>query len=259
MKGVPYEVTTVDQVRKDVAELAANKVDLVKIWVDDHLGRERKIPLDLAKNIIEEAHKKHLKVAAHVFYLDDAKVLVNAGLDALAHSVRDKPVDQALIDAMKKRGVYQLATLTRELSTFVFAQPGTMLDDPYLAPSVSGAMLRTLKSAEFQKQVAAEPDTEHGRAWSAVENPRPLRIAAARAGAEWASMSTSRVWISAIRCGSSAVSASPSSASRSRSAFSTTSIRLSGPSGASCARLPIRHRGGSRMCPASSGTSPRIA
>jgi imidazolonepropionase-like amidohydrolase len=40
-----------------------------------------------------------------------------------------------------------------------------MLDDPYLAPSVSPEMLRILKSAEFQKQVAAEPDTAHGRAW----------------------------------------------------------------------------------------------
>src|SRR5262245_38764470 len=157
MKGVPYEVTTLQQVRKDVDELAANQVDMVKIWVDDHLGRERKISFDLSKGIIESAHTNHLKVAAHIFYLDDAKALVNVGLDGLAHSVRDKPVDQALIDAMKKRGVYQLATLTRELSTFVFAQPGSMLDDPYLRPSVSPEMLRTLKSAEFQKQVAAEP------------------------------------------------------------------------------------------------------
>src|SRR5258706_4327616 len=124
-----------EQVRKDVAELAANKVGMVKIWVDDHLGRERKIPLDLSKGIIDEAHKNHLKVAAHIFYLDDAKALVNAGLDGLAHSVRDKPVDQALIDAMKRRGVYQLPTLTRELSMFVFAKPGAMLDDPYLAPA----------------------------------------------------------------------------------------------------------------------------
>src|SRR6267154_320868 len=165
MKGVPYEVTTQEQVRKDVAELAANKVDMVKIWVDDHLGRERKISFDLSKGIIENAHANHLKVAAHVFYLDDAKALVNAGIDGLAHSVREKPVDRALIDAMKNRGVFQLATLTRELSTYVFAQPGSMLDDPYLAPSVSPGMLRTLKSAEFQKQVAAEPDTAHGPAW----------------------------------------------------------------------------------------------
>ena len=165
MKGVPYEVTTVEQVRKDVDELTANHVDMVKIWVDDHLGRERKIPFDLSKAIIENAHTNHLKVAAHIFYLDDAKALVNVGLDGLAHSVRDKPVDHALIDAMKKRGVYQLPTLTRELSTFVFAEPGTMLNDPYLVPAVSPAMLRTLKTAEFQKQVAAEPDTAHGRSW----------------------------------------------------------------------------------------------
>ena len=85
------------------------------------------------------------------------------------------------------------------------------------------------------------------------------RIAAARAGAEWASMSTSRVWISAIRCGSCAVSASRNSASRSRSALSTTSIRLSGPFGASCARLPTRQRGGIVMVPVSVGNSPRIA
>src|SRR4029077_1502764 len=44
-------------------------------------------------------------------------------------------------------------------------QPGSMLDDPYLAPAVSTGMLRTLKSAEFQKKVAGEPDTEHGRLW----------------------------------------------------------------------------------------------
>ena len=37
-------------------------------------------------------------------------------------------------------------------------------------------------------------------------------MAAARASAEWASMSASRVWISAMRCGSCAVSASASSA-----------------------------------------------
>ena len=54
------------------------------------------------------------------------------------------------------------------------------------------------------------------RCCSACEKPRPARIAAARAGAECAPMSASRVWISAMRCGSCAVSASASSAVRSR-------------------------------------------
>ena len=165
MKGVPYEVTTVEQVRKDVDELTANHVDMVKIWVDDHLGRERKIPFDLSKAIIENAHTNHLKVAAHIFYLDDAKALVNVGLDGLAHSVRDKPVDHALIDAMKKRGVYQLPTLTRELSTFVFAEPGTMLNDPYLGARGFSGNAPDAKDRRVPK--AGRRRTRHGarRSW----------------------------------------------------------------------------------------------
>jgi imidazolonepropionase-like amidohydrolase len=166
MQGVPYEVSTVADVQKDIAELASHKVDIVKIWVDDHLGREKKIPLDLSKAIIAEAHRRHLKVTAHIFYLDDAKALVNAGIDGLAHSVRDKPVDDELIAAMKKHGAWQMAaTLTREASTFLFAQPSPMLTDPFFAPSVSPTVLRTLRDPAFQKKVAAEPDTAHGHEW----------------------------------------------------------------------------------------------
>jgi len=165
MKGVPYEVATAADVRTDVAELASRKVDIVKIWVDDHLGKEKKIPLDLSKAIIENAHGRRLKVAAHIFYLDDAKALVNAGIDGLAHSVRDKPVDDELIAAMKKRGTWQMATLTREASMFLFAQTSPMLNDPFFAPAVSANVLRTLKDPAFQKKAAAEPDTAHGREW----------------------------------------------------------------------------------------------
>ena len=71
-------------------------------------------------------------------------------------------------------------------------------------------------------------------------------------------MSASLVWISAMRCGSCAVSASARSAARSRSAVSTTSSRLSGPLGASCARRPMRQRGGISTSPCSAETSPVI-
>src|SRR5262249_18536405 len=109
MKGVPFEVSTPEEGKADFSELAGDKVDLSKTWVDDNPGHDKKIPLDLCRDIIQEAHKYHLKVAAHVFYLDDAKFLVNAGLRGLAHSVRDKPVDDELIQAMKSRGAWQAA------------------------------------------------------------------------------------------------------------------------------------------------------
>ncbi len=159
MKGVPFEVASKADVDKDVDWLAGQKVDLVKIWVDDHLGREKKIPLDLAKAIIADAHRHHLKVAAHVFYLDDAKALIDAGLDGLAHSVRDKPVDDELIASMKKHGAFQeAATLTREESTFVFAKPGALLDDTFFTRGLSPNVLATLRSTAYQQKVAADPD-----------------------------------------------------------------------------------------------------
>lgn len=159
MQGVPFEVATRAEVEKAVAQLAEKQVDLVKIWVDDHLGRQKKIPIDLCRAIIESAHKRGLKVAAHVFYLEDARQLAEAGLDGLAHSVRDKPVDAALIETMKKRGAWQSSpTLVRELATFIYAQPHPSLQDYFFTRSITPQLLATLRSPSYQKKLAADPD-----------------------------------------------------------------------------------------------------
>jgi imidazolonepropionase-like amidohydrolase len=158
MKGVPFEVSFAAEVQQDVAQLAGKNVDVVKMWVDDHLGREKKIPLELCKAIIENAHRHHIRTAAHVFYLADAKALVGYGLDELAHSVRDRPVDEELIAAMKKQGAVQTATLTREASLFAFAKPNPALDDPFFTRSLSPAVLTTLRSPEYQAKIRADHD-----------------------------------------------------------------------------------------------------
>ncbi len=84
-------------------------------------------------------------------------------------------------------------------------------------------------------------------------------MVAARASAEWASISASRTWISAIRCGSVAVVSSSSSAARSRSALSTMSISGSSVPGASCATWPIRVFFGRLIEPVSPASSPVMA
>jgi imidazolonepropionase-like amidohydrolase len=157
MKGVPFEVESTDQIKKDVAWLADKKVDLVKIWMDDHFGKEQKISMDLSKAIIEEAHKHGLRVAAHIFYLDDAKGLMERGLDSIAHSIRDKPIDDATIALMKSKGKWQqAATLTREMSAFTYANAPDWLDDPFFKRSVTSDVVATLK-APGQKAVPADP------------------------------------------------------------------------------------------------------
>ena len=100
---VPYWITTVDEGRKAVQELAAKKVDIVKIWVDDRDGKYKKLTPDLYRPIIEEAHKRDLRVTAHIFALDDAKGLLRAGIDAFAHGVRDRDIDDEGLALFKSR------------------------------------------------------------------------------------------------------------------------------------------------------------
>ena len=156
--GVPVEVDNVDEVKAHIQELAQQKVDMVKIWVDDHWGHYVKIRPDLYKAIIEEAHKNNLRVMAHLFYLADAKGLVDAGLDGMAHSVRDREVDDALIKALKEKPSFAVATLTREESTFIYAEPPAFLDDPFFTRFADPEVIKTLKDPAWGKKVKADPD-----------------------------------------------------------------------------------------------------
>ena len=99
----PYWVTTVDEARKAVRENAAKKVDIIKFWVDDRLGTVKKLPPELYAAVIDEAHKNGLRVIAHIYTLEDAKATLRAGLDAFAHGVRDKDLDEEFMSLVKQR------------------------------------------------------------------------------------------------------------------------------------------------------------
>jgi len=116
--GIAYEVTTEDQARKAVQEVAARKVNLVKIWVDDRNGRAPRLSPDLFRAVIDEGHKHGLQVNAHVFYHTDAVDLVNAGVDALVHLVRDKEMDDALVASVVQHNVYVNPNLSPEWTTY---------------------------------------------------------------------------------------------------------------------------------------------
>jgi imidazolonepropionase-like amidohydrolase len=100
---VPYWITTAAEGRKAVEELAAHQVDIVKIWVDTRDGKYQKLTPELYGAIIDEAHKRGLRVTAHIFALEDAKGLMRAGIDAFAHGVRDRDIDDELMAMFKQR------------------------------------------------------------------------------------------------------------------------------------------------------------
>ena len=100
---VPYWITTAAEGRKAVEELAAHKADIVKIWVDDRDGKYKKLTPEMYGAIIDEAHKRGLRVAAHILSLEDAKGLIRAGLDVFAHGIRDKDIDDEGVAMFKQR------------------------------------------------------------------------------------------------------------------------------------------------------------
>lgn len=159
LEGVNRGVATVADVEPAVAAQAAKHVDFIKLWMDDHLGTKKKMPYDIAQAIIESAHRHHLRVIAHIFYLQDAKQLVDYGVDGLAHSVRDKPIDAAFITDMKRHGTWQeAATLSREASMFVYGEMPPFANDPFFARSISPQVLAQLKNPAYQQKIHSDPD-----------------------------------------------------------------------------------------------------
>ena len=104
----PYWITTAAEARKAVQEQAARKVDIIKIWVDDRDGKFMKLTPELYGAVIDEAHKNKLRVTAHLFTLEDAKGLWKAGIDAFAHGVRDRDVDEEFMAMVKTRPAFVL-------------------------------------------------------------------------------------------------------------------------------------------------------
>jgi imidazolonepropionase-like amidohydrolase len=156
--GIAYEVTTEDQARQAVQELAVKKVNLVKIWVDDRNGRAPRLAPNLYRAVIDEGHKHGLKVNAHVFYHVDAVDLVNAGIDGFAHLVRDKEMDDELIAAIVGRKVYVMPNLSPEWNTYAQLPHWLKSGDPLmklLEESTPPPVIDRLKKAYDNRDPAA--------------------------------------------------------------------------------------------------------
>jgi imidazolonepropionase-like amidohydrolase len=143
---VPYWVNSPAEGRKAVEELAARKVDIVKIWVDTRDGKFKKLTPEIYGAIIDEAHKRGLRVTAHIFDLEDAKGLIRAGVDALAHGVRDRDVDEELVAMFKQR---PNLVLTPNLPP-----RGVKVDLGWLAPSLEPKERAAVEAANTDRPLA---------------------------------------------------------------------------------------------------------
>lgn len=159
--GAVITGNTADEARAMASKVADMKPDLLKIRVDDNLGSSRKMPEPAWRAVIDEAHQRNLKVAVHIYSLADAKATLEAGADFIAHSVRDRPVDEGFIAALKSRDVCYSPTFTREISTFIYDATPTWVDDPFFVKGVTPDIITQLKDPKRQEQI------RNGAGWKA--------------------------------------------------------------------------------------------
>jgi imidazolonepropionase-like amidohydrolase len=116
------------------------------VWVDDRNGMYEKLTPELYGAAIDEAHRNGLRAIAHVYTLEDAKGLVRAGLDAFAHGVRDKDIDDEYAAMVKERPQLVLGPNLPDR--------GVETDLSWLAGSIPPAQLDQLHAAATDRPEA---------------------------------------------------------------------------------------------------------
>jgi imidazolonepropionase-like amidohydrolase len=158
-----YTPTTPEEARKDVDEAVGRQTNFIKIWVDTLYGTKPKMDPLIAQAILDEAHAHHTPVAAHEFTLPDAKWLVNAGVDVLAHSVRNEVIDAEFIHLMQQHGTYYIPTLTVDNSAFVYADHPEYLQTAFFRNAVPPPVYVMLTSPTYREKVESDPLTARHR------------------------------------------------------------------------------------------------
>ena len=174
--------TTAATARREVDVAAAMGVDWIKFRVDDNLGTTPKMPRDAWQAALRHAHEKKLPVAAHLFYLEDAKALLREDVDLIAHSIRDQPVDDEFLQLAQEHRPCVVPTLTREVSTFVYESTPPFFSDEFFLRHADPKVLQQLKDgsrqAKMRKSASAQKYKQALKV--AMQNLKTLKDAGVR-------------------------------------------------------------------------------
>ncbi len=149
--GNLYRPASSSEVPGMITRLAKLKPELVKIWVDG--AASSKMKPSVYQSIIQEAHKRNLRVAAHVYYLSDARKLVSAGIDLFAHSIRDSVIDDDLIRQMKAKNIPYILTLSLDKFASSYAESPEWINDDFFKASLEPGVYEMITSEKYRNDI----------------------------------------------------------------------------------------------------------
>lgn len=196
-KELADEVSSPEEVSAAISKLKAAGVDFLKLtyqggeyWYFDKRLEIAKLDKPLMEQVIREGKENGLKTTAHVFYKEDVRDLLNAGIYGIEHGVLDEALspDDDLIKLWKESGAYFVPTvnaMTYEKDPDRLKNSMKNLKTVYDAgiPIAMGTdnMLETMSG-----------DTEHRELQYYVEaglTPMQAIVAATKSGAEYLGVS----------------------------------------------------------------------
>ncbi len=150
---------TPEEARASVDRLAGLHAQVIKFHIN---GSPNDMPRPVWSAIIDEAHKKNMKVAVHIYYIKDAQAAVDDGVDILAHSIRDGDVPASLVAEIRQKNVAYIPTLTRDLSVFVYEKTPDFFKDPFFlrGRALYNEQVPMLSTEEWHQKVQKDPTTE---------------------------------------------------------------------------------------------------
>lgn len=108
-------VATAQSARREVQALQPYRPDHIKAFADGwrygNLPEETSMNLETLGALVAEAHKHGQRVLSHTVTVDRGKLAAQAGVDVIAHSLQDKPVDDETVALMRTAGTFYAPTL----------------------------------------------------------------------------------------------------------------------------------------------------
>ena len=169
-----------EDARKQLAELAPKRPDVVKV-VYDHAIRRPSIDRPTLDALIAAATQRGLKTIVHVGTWDDLRHAVLAGATAVTHVPRQSVVPDDVVALMAERRTYHIPTLAvqTDLPMLWLWENKTLMDSPMMAALTTDAI-----RGAYRKGVPARApeDSAASRAVTArsIESVRRLHAAGIR-------------------------------------------------------------------------------
>lgn len=122
------------------------------------------------KALTDAAHKQHLKVLSHTVTVERGAVAADSGVDIIAHSLQDQPVDAETVAKLKAAGTFYAPTLAVYEPVKPGQKPPADPDSPRAKQAVRKfgyalANVKTLKDAGVPIALGTDagmPGTAHG-------------------------------------------------------------------------------------------------